>query len=27
MKFSANTVDLQKALNKLGGVVPAKSPL
>ncbi len=27
MKFTANTVDLQKALNKLGGVVPAKSTL
>jgi len=27
MKFIANTTDLQKALNKLSGVVPAKSPL
>ena len=27
MKFNANTADLQRALNKLGGVVPAKSTL
>ena len=27
MKFTSNTIDLQKALNKLSGVVPAKSPL
>ena len=27
MKFTANTVDLQRALSKLGGVVPAKSTL
>jgi DNA polymerase-3 subunit beta len=27
MKFTANTIDLQKALNKLSGVVPAKSTL
>ena len=27
MKFITNTVDLQRALNKLGGVVPAKSTL
>jgi DNA polymerase-3 subunit beta len=27
MKFTASTQDLQKALNKLGGVIPAKSTL
>lgn len=27
MKFTANNVDMQRALNKLGGVVPAKSTL
>ncbi len=27
MKFTANTIDLQRALNKLGGVVPTKSTL
>ena len=27
MKFTANIIDLQKALNKLSGVVPMKSPL
>jgi DNA polymerase-3 subunit beta len=26
MKFTANASELQKALNKLGGVIPAKSP-
>lgn len=27
MKFTANSIELQRTLNKLGGVIPAKSPM